>query len=186
LHFECAADSILSSFRETSRLIPSEAGGILRGLRHELNSCPFRNLWRRRGSSASFKGVEWLFLSSDCGLDGANWGLGAAAAWLRSGFEEVPGLLVFLVFVALAVRCENDGALAFEYADGEEVPDIVGDDVDGEIVEIGRSVGTLVGSDESAAIGRADPSLGALDLHAKKASVVLNGDIVAGGVSPGF
>jgi hypothetical protein len=51
--------------------------------------------------------------------------------------EEVPGFFVALVLVSFAVRGEDYGGLAEEFAGGEDVPNVVGDAVDGEVIDLG-------------------------------------------------
>lgn|SRR5258707_12787559 len=100
--------------------------------------------------------------------------------------EEVPGFFVALVLVPFAVLGEDHSGLAEESADGEDVPNVVGDDVDGEVVDLVCGVGTLMEGIEGTAVGHSGPAIRGLDLDAQESSVMLEADVVAGRVSPGF
>jgi len=100
--------------------------------------------------------------------------------------EEVPGFFVALVLVSFAVRGQDHGGLAEEFTDGEDVPNVVGDDVDGEVVDLVGGVGALMEGIERTRVGASGPAIGGLDLDAQESSVMLETDVVAGRVSPGF
>lgn len=104
----------------------------------------------------------------------------------RHGFEQVPGFFVGRIFLMLAAGGEEE--VAAEDGDdfgGEDIPDIFGDDVDGEEVDLVAGVVRAAGldcDDVSAALA----GCGGLDLDAEETAVALRGDVVAGGVSPGL
>ena len=66
---------------------------------------------------------------------------------------------------------------------GDDVPDVEGDDVGGDEIELVAAVGDSVGGDV-AFVGVAALVFGGLDLDADEASFVLDGEVVGGGVSP--
>lgn len=68
---------------------------------------------------------------------------------------------------------------------GEDIPDVFGDDVDGEEVDLVAGVTLAAGldSDDVSAVLAGD---GGFDLDAEKMSAALDSDVVAGGVSPGL
>jgi hypothetical protein len=64
---------------------------------------------------------------------------------MGAGLEEIPGFAMALVLVVLFMRGECDRSLPNQLFRGEEIPDIVGDDVDGEVVDLCTGVGMLMG-----------------------------------------
>ncbi len=123
---------------------------------------------------------------SDMGFDGAGDGCGALGAGLGAGLEKMPGFAMGFMFVVFLVRGEYNHSFPNQFFRGEEIPDIVGHDVDGEVVNLRRGVGTLMGGMEEAGVCRPRPAVGAFDLDAQEASVVFDGNVVAGGVAPGL
>jgi hypothetical protein len=97
----------------------------------------------------------------------------------------VPGFLVLAVFGFLEVRGEDDGGLVVGGADGEDIPGVGGDDVGGEEVELVGGVDDVAGAD-GADVGPAALIDGAFDLDAAEEAVVVGGDVVRGGFSPGL
>lgn len=79
------------------------------------------------------------------GLDGAVDGLGALGAGLGAGLEKIPGFAMGFIFVILFVRGEDDDGFANKFPGGKKIPDIVGHDVDGEVVDLCGGVGVLMG-----------------------------------------
>jgi len=84
------------------------------------------------------------------------------------------------------MRGESDRAFAGQAAGGEDVPDIFGKDVDGEVVDFTSRVSGLAEGVKLAEIAGAQPHFGGLDLNAEEAAVVLDGDVVARSLSPGL
>jgi len=75
--------------------------------------------------------------------------------------------------------------LAFDGLDREDVPGVGGDHVGGDEVDLVAGIWDVVGG-EVAAVGVPSLGLGAFDLHANEAALVLDGEIVWGVVAPGF
>ena len=98
--------------------------------------------------------------------------------------KQVPGFLVFFVTGSGAVRREQDVGLSVGGGRGQDVPEIQFDDVGGDEVEAVAGVGNAAGSDV-ALIRTSALVLGAFDLDAQEVSVVLDGEVVRGHVSPG-
>jgi hypothetical protein len=103
-----------------------------------------------------------------------------------SGPQQMPGFFVRFVFLVGAAGGEEE--VAAEDGDdfgGEDIPDVFGDDVDGEEVDLVAGVIVVAGldRDDVSAVLAGD---GGFDLDAEKASAALDGEVVAGGVSPGF
>ena len=80
---------------------------------------------------------------------------------------------------------EDYGGLAVGGADGEDVPGVGGDDEGGEEVELVGAVDDVAGAD-GADVGVVALVEGAFDLDAAKEAVVVGGDVVGGGFSPGL
>ncbi len=70
-------------------------------------------------------------------------------------------------------------------ADGEDVPGVGGDDEGGEEVELVGAVDDVAGAD-GADVGVVALIDGAFDLHAAEEAVVVGGEIVGSGFSPGL
>src|SRR5262249_940503 len=85
-------------------------------------------------------------------------------------------------FVAFA-RGEVEGFVAGYDVEGNDVPDVDGHEIDGEEVELVGCVAVASGADDVAGVGAFAAEGGALDLDAKEAAAVFDGDGVAGGVS---
>jgi len=98
----------------------------------------------------------------------------------------MPGFFVGGVFGFLAVGSEEDVGLGVSGGEGEDVPDVDGDDVGGEEVDLRGGVrGAVVV--EAAAIGFFLAALqGAFDLDAEEVAEVVDGEVVGSGVSPGL
>jgi len=85
----------------------------------------------------------------------------------------------------LAVGGEEDVGLGVGGGEGEDVPDVGGDDVGGEEVDLGRGVGGAVVV-EAAAVGIFLAALeSALDLDTEEVAEVVDGEVVGGIVSAG-
>ncbi|MGC2822411.1 MAG: hypothetical protein WA198_22150 [Candidatus Sulfotelmatobacter sp.] len=80
---------------------------------------------------------------------------------------------------------EDDGGLVIGGEDGEDIPGVGGDDEGGEEVELVGAVDDVAGAD-GADVGVVPLVEGAFDLHAAKEAVVVGGDVVGGGFSPGL
>ena len=81
---------------------------------------------------------------------------------------------------------EEDIGLGMGGGEGEDVPDVGGDDVGGEEVDLRGGVGGAVVV-EAAAVGLFLAALqGALDLDAEEVAEVVDGEVVGSGVSPGL
>lgn len=97
----------------------------------------------------------------------------------------MPGFFVAGVFGIFQVGGEDYGGLVVGGADGEDVPGVGGDDIGGEEVELVGAVDDVTGAD-GADVGVVPLVEGAFDLHAAKEAVVVGGDVVGGGFSPGL
>jgi hypothetical protein len=97
----------------------------------------------------------------------------------------MPGLFVQGVFGFFEVRGEDDGGLVVGGEDGEDVPGVGGDDVGGEEVELVGAVDDVAGAD-GADVGVVALVEGAFDLDTAEESVVVGGEIVGSGFSPGL
>ena len=93
--------------------------------------------------------------------------------------------MVGAVFGFFEVGGEDYGGLAVGGADGEDVPGVGGDDEGGEEVELVGAVDDVAGAD-GANVGVVALIDGAFDLDAAKEAVVVGGDVVGGGFSPGL
>ncbi len=144
---------------------------------------PGLSLWRLLGWRLSSPGP---FSRSDLAFDGAVDRLRALGARLGARLEKMPGFAMDLVLVVFFVRGEGNRGLPDQLFGGEEIPDIVGHDVDGEVVDLRRGIGVLMGGLEQAGVCRAIPAVGTFDLDAQEASVVFDGDVVTSGVAQGF
>ena len=99
--------------------------------------------------------------------------------------QQMPGFFVGGVFGIFQVRGEDDGGLLVGGEDGKDIPDVGGDDVGGEEVELVGGVDDVAGAD-GADVGVATLVDGAFDLDAAEEAVVVGGDVVRGGLSPGL
>ena len=97
----------------------------------------------------------------------------------------MPGFLVLAIFGFLEVGGEDDGGLVVGGEDGEDVPGVDGDDQCGEEVELVGAVEDVAGAN-GADVGVVALVEGAFDLDTAEESVVVGGDIVGGGFSPGL
>jgi len=105
-------------------------------------------------------------------------GFGAAA-------KKMPGFAVLAVFRLGTVGREDEAGASASGGERNDVPDVGLDDVDGEEVEAVGGVGDVAGG-YVAFVGAAAPVVGAFDLDAEEVSVVLDGEVVGGGLSPGL
>ena len=82
---------------------------------------------------------------------------------------------------------EHDGGLfaADDAFAGDDVPDVFGDDVGGNEIEIATLVAAPCGADIALVAAFGPAIAGGLDLHADEVSVGFDDRVVAGGVSPG-
>jgi hypothetical protein len=80
---------------------------------------------------------------------------------------------------------EDYGGLVVGGADGEDVPGVGGDDEGGEEVELVGAVDDVAGAD-GADVGVVALVEGAFDLDAAEGAVVVGGDVVGRGFSPGL
>jgi hypothetical protein len=116
----------------------------------------------------------------------AAWGAFAEADFERGG-EEAPGFAIFFKVGtggAAGGGIEADALTASDGLDGDEVPDVFGDDIADEEVDFGGGVDAAVGStgiDPVAALGEAG---GGFDLHAEKSAAEFDGGVVRVAVSP--
>src|ERR1019366_2185338 len=69
---------------------------------------------------------------------------------------------------------------------GEDVPDVFGDNVDGEEVDLVAGVVLAAAGFDGADVSAVLAGDGGFDLDAEEVSVALDGDVVTGGVSPGL
>ena len=99
----------------------------------------------------------------------------------------MPGFFVGGVFLARAAGVEEE--VAAEGDDdfgGEDVPDVFGDNVDGEEVDLVAGVVLAAAGFDGADVSAVLAGDGGFDLDAEEVSVALDGDVVTGGVSPGL
>ena len=98
----------------------------------------------------------------------------------------MPGFFVGGVFLAWVAGGEQE--VAAEDGDdfgGEDIPDVFGDDVDGEEVHLVVGVVLAAGLDgDDVSVELAGD--GGFDLDAEESSAALDGAVVAGGVAPGL
>lgn len=99
--------------------------------------------------------------------------------------KQMPGFAVGSVFGFGAVGREDEAGASAGGGEGNDVPDVGVDDVDGEEVEAVAGVGNVAGGDV-AFVGARAPVVGAFDLDAQEVSVVLDGEVVRSGFSPGL
>ena len=97
----------------------------------------------------------------------------------------MPGFFVKGVFGIFQVGGEDYCRLVVGGGDGEDVPGVGGDDEGGEEVELLGAVDDVAGAD-GADVGVVPLVEGAFDLHAAEEAVVVGGDVVGGGFSPGL
>ena len=122
-------------------------------------------------------------------MDGDCWGIG------ERGVEEVPGFAVFFQahLFRFAVRVEAEHGLGSADFDGDDVPDIEGDDMGGDEVDVALGVDGAAFADGVAGagfVGVGAEAVGAFDLHAKEfhpgLRAVVEDEVVALAVSPGL
>ena len=97
----------------------------------------------------------------------------------------MPGFLILAVLGFGEVRGEDDYGLVVGGADGEDVPGVDGDDQGGEEIELVGAIHHVAGAD-GAGVGVAAFVDGAFYLHAEEVAVMVRGDVVGGGFSPGL
>ena len=97
----------------------------------------------------------------------------------------MPGFFVGAVFGFFQVGREDYGGLVVGGADGEDVPGVGGDDEGGEEVELVGAVDDVAGAD-GADVGVVALVERAFDLDAAEEAVMVGGDVVGGGFSPGL
>jgi len=102
-----------------------------------------------------------------------------------AGHQEMPGFFVLSIFGIFEVRGEDDGGLVVGGEDGKDVPSVGGDDEGGEEVELVGAVEDVARAN-GADVGVLALVEGAFDLDTAEESVVVGGDIVGGGFSPGL
>jgi len=106
---------------------------------------------------------------------------------VASGIEEVPGFFVGRVFLARAAGVEVEvSAERNDDLGGEDVPDVFGDDVDGEEIHLLAGVVLAAAGSDGADVSAVLAGDGGFDLDAEEISAALDGDVVAGRVSPGL
>jgi hypothetical protein len=102
--------------------------------------------------------------------------------------QEAPGFAVFFGHDALraaGVGIEADAFALAESFDGEDVPEIFGDDVADEEVDVGDGVDLAVGSGGFDAVAAVGVAGGGFDLDAEESVAEVDGGVVAVAVSPG-
>lgn len=103
--------------------------------------------------------------------------------------ELVPGFLERGPAAGGAGGVEHDCGLfgADDAFCGDDVPDIFGDDVGGEVIEVAALVGQAAGGVDIAAVATLGAAGGGgLNLHAHEVAVGFYDRVVAGRVSPGI
>ncbi|MFZ0295701.1 MAG: hypothetical protein WAL52_18975 [Candidatus Sulfotelmatobacter sp.] len=117
----------------------------------------------------------------------ASWG-GFAEADFSRAVEEAPGLAVFFVHGAGGAAgggIEADGFAGADGLDGDDVPQIFGDEVGDEEVYFFTRIDFPVGSGGFDAVASLGIAGGGFDLNAEKTAVEFDDGIVAVTVSPG-
>jgi len=111
-----------------------------------------------------------------------------AASGFFGAVAEAPGFAVFFVHDferAAGVGVEADAfALAYGF-DGDDVPDVFGDDVGDEEIDFGGGIDKAVGSAGFDAVAGLGVAGGGFDLDAEKAAAEVDDRVVALTVSPG-
>jgi len=106
--------------------------------------------------------------------------------------EEVPGFAVVLVLVEAVAGADSDGVLAGGNLGRDDVPDISGNAVEGEIVEVGwlvavvGAVGVVKAGDEVAGLQVTRLKVSGLDLDADEVAVGVEDNVVGDTVSYGL
>jgi hypothetical protein len=141
----------------------------------------FEDLLRRQGVVVGTDGAaDWeSFTSADCGDVFPAAGFGLAG-------QEAPGFAVFFVSAfAGAARAEVEHGMSQEGLDGDDVPDVFGNDVGREEVDVvfGVVVALAAAADYELAKTR---GAGAFHLDAPKCSTGADQDIVGIALSPRF
>ena len=110
---------------------------------------------------------------------------------LPSGFHEVPGFAVFFeahdFCFAMGIKAEHGRGHAG--ADGQHVPEVERDDVGDEEVDVLRTVNRAAFADRvsgASFISVGAETVGGFDLDAEETASVVEDEVVALGVSPGF
>ncbi|MGB7602858.1 MAG: hypothetical protein WBM24_21330, partial [Candidatus Sulfotelmatobacter sp.] len=117
----------------------------------------------------------------------ASWS-GFAEADAEAAVEEAPGLAVFFVHGAGGAAgggIEADGFVGADGLDGDDVPEIFGDDVGDEKIDFFAGVDLAVGSGGFDAVASLGAAGGGFDLDAEKSAVEFDDGVVAVAVSPG-
>jgi hypothetical protein len=113
--------------------------------------------------------------------------VGVSRCWVASRFEQVPGFFVRFVFLGGAAGSEEEvAAEADDDLGGEDVPDVFGDDVHGEEVDLVAGVVLAAAGFDGDDVSAVLAGDGGFDLDTEKVSAALDSDVVAGGVSPGL
>jgi hypothetical protein len=88
-----------------------------------------------------------------------------------------------------AVGIETEHGRGHAGADGNNVPDVERNDVSYEEVDVARGIDGAAFADGvggASFVGVGAEAVGGLDLHAEKAAAVVEDEVIALGVSPGF
>jgi hypothetical protein len=119
----------------------------------------------------------------------------AAAFWVafaeadaQAGVEEAPGFAVFFeegAGLAAGVRVEADAFAVSDGLDGDDVPDVFGDDVGDEEVNFFAGVDFAAGSGGFDAVAGLGVEGGGFNLDAKESVIEFDDGVVAVAVSPG-
>ncbi len=115
-------------------------------------------------------------------------GVEFAEADFAGGIEEAPGFAVFFeqgAGLPAGVGIEAHAFAVSDGLDGNDVPEVFGDDIGDEEIDFGGGVDLAVGSGSFDAVAGLRVAGGGLDLHAEEAAVEFDDRIVAVAVSPG-
>src|ERR1700686_1672934 len=114
--------------------------------------------------------------------------LAAISAARAAGLEKPPGFSVALRFAVFAaeVRTKSDCALSDESAGGKDVPNFIGNDIDGKIVQIFRGVGTPPSCGQGTNIRTSVPNVRGLNLDAQETSFAFQHNVVELRIAPGL
>ena len=115
-------------------------------------------------------------------------GVGLAEADAEAAIEEAPGFAVFFVHGAgwaAGGGIEADAFALADRLDGDDVPEIFGDDVGYEEIDFSGGVDAAIGSGRFDAVASFGVAGGGFDLDAEESAVEFDDGVVAVAVSPG-
>lgn len=114
-------------------------------------------------------------------------GVRFAEADVQARVQEAPGFAVFFeegAGLAAGVRIEADAFALSDGLDGDDVPDVFGNDVGDEEVDFFTGIDFAVGSGGFDAVAVLGVEIGGFDLDAEESAVEFDDGVVAVAVSP--